>query len=112
MASRKIADLAIKIGEYEQAGEKRSRNKKIGSLMQTEDGRQFVMLDATVLTMEINYLANPGRRTDLIVSVFDVDGDDRQSQPAPSRSSPAQAPARAPSQAAARRDIDDEIPFN
>jgi hypothetical protein len=70
MPSKMIADLVVKVGEYERNGERKSINKNIGTLMENDDGRQFVLIDSTVLTMELNYIANKDRREKMIVSVF------------------------------------------
>lgn len=45
MAARKIYDLAVKTREYTNAqGEKKANWQNVGSIMEGDDGRQFMML--------------------------------------------------------------------
>lgn len=64
------ADITIKIGEYtNKQGETKASYKKIGRVLQGNDG-PFIALDATCLTMEINYLANKNRETQVMANIF------------------------------------------
>lgn len=75
MASSK--DLAIVIGKYtDRNGAEKSRYKTIGQVVTKDDGGEFIVIDATCLTMEINYLANKDRRDRINVSIFSRDKDD------------------------------------
>lgn len=107
MATHKVADLAIKVGEYEVNGEKKGRYKNIGAVMQKDDGGEFITIDSTILTMGLNYIANPKRSERVIVSKFEV----RDPGAAPRSGAPARpaAPRRADSGTPA--DMDDDIPF-
>jgi hypothetical protein len=67
-------DLAIVIGKYtDRDGKERSRYKTVGQIITKDDGGEFIALDATCLTMEINYLANRDRRDRINVSIFSRD---------------------------------------
>jgi hypothetical protein len=111
MASRPIADLAVKVGEYEKNGQTKSRNKRIGSLMETDDGRRFILLDATVVTMELNYIANRDRRSEMIVSVFDLSNDTESAPPKSTSAPQRQSPGGSAAASSRANDLDDEIPF-
>ncbi len=104
MATTKVYDLAVKVGEYEVNGEKKARYKNIGAVMQKDDGGEYIVLDSTIVTMELQYLANPKRSERLIVSKFELR--DRPSG-APAQSSAPAAKKSAP----ALENMEDDIPF-
>lgn len=89
-------DLAVKTGEYEKNGEKKGRYKNIGAVMEGEKGL-YLLLDASVISMQLFALVNKDRRDSIIVSMFEPKGDGSQK--------PASAGA------AATEALDDEIPF-
>lgn len=71
--SRKVFDACLPIGEYTApTGEKKKRYKTIGAVMEGDDGGQFLLLDATVLSMQVFALANRDRRDSVLVSLFDA----------------------------------------
>lgn len=73
MASRRTHDLVIKVGEYtDSQGQTKARTKNVGSVFQREDGSQFIALDATIVAMETQYIANPNRSDKVMVSVYEV----------------------------------------
>ena len=90
MASKKIRDLAVKVGEYTDAqGKTKGRYQNIGSLMKTDDGGEFLILDRWFNPAGV---PNPEGRPGLMVSCFK-----------PRENSPQQqAPAE---------DFNDAIPF-
>jgi len=71
--SRKIFDACLPIGEYTTpGGERKKRYKTVGAVMEGPDGGQFLLLDATVLSMQVFALANRDRRDSVLVSLFDA----------------------------------------
>lgn len=75
-------DLAVVVGKYTGSdGKEHNRYKKIGELVIKDDGGEFLSIDATCLTMELNYLANHQRRHRINVSIFDNDEDEPAETP-------------------------------
>lgn len=73
MASRRTHDLVIKVGEYTDGqGQTKARTKNIGSVWAREDGSQFIALDATVVSMELQWVANPNHSDKVMVSVYEA----------------------------------------
>lgn len=73
MASRRTHDLVIKVGEYtDSQGQTKARTKNIGSVFSREDGSQFIALDATIVAMETQWVANPNHSDKVMVSVYEV----------------------------------------
>lgn len=66
----KKANITVKTGEYESQGKTKGRYKIIGKLMQDEKGNDFILLDSTILSMQINYFANKDRKDMIICSIF------------------------------------------
>lgn len=91
MATTKKYDVAVKVGEYEVNGEKKNRYKNIGTIMEGDNG-PFLLLDASVLGMSLNYIANRERKDALLCSLFE----------------PREAGAKP---AAPKPPADDDIPF-
>ena len=92
MAAKKIRDLAVKTGEYTDAqGNSKGRYQNVGSLMKTDDGGEFVILNRWFNPAGV---PNPDNRDSVLVSCFKP----RESAP--------QQPAPAPT-----GDFDDSIPF-
>ena len=93
MAAKKIRDLAVKTGEYTDAqGNTKGRYQNVGSLMKTDDGGEFVILNRWFNPAGV---PNPDSRDSVLVSCFKPRENNAQQQPAP-------APAG---------DFDDSIPF-
>lgn len=100
MASKKIKDLAVKTGSYtDRDGNAKGRYLNVGSMMKSDDGSVFLLLNTTFNPAGV---PNPDNRDNVLISVFDLR--DQDSQQAPAR----QAPQR---QAPAPVDDSDEIPF-
>lgn len=92
MAAKKIRDLAVKTGEYTDAqGNTKGRYQNVGSLMKTDDGGEFVILNRWFNPAGV---PNPDNRDSVLVSCFKP----RENGPP----QPAPAPAG---------DFDDAIPF-
>lgn len=69
---QKIKDIAVKVGEYSnQQGEKKGRYKSIGMIMRDNDGSEFALLDATVLSTQLLMLCNRDRKDKVAVSLFE-----------------------------------------
>lgn len=118
MAAKLTHDLVLKVGEYtDRTGQTRARTKRIGNVFTKEDGSFFLSLDATVIAMETQYIANKEQNDKILVSVYSAqEGGARgegsgakpaAASPAPARPAPAK-PADAPPLPA---DIDDDLPF-
>jgi hypothetical protein len=43
--AKRIYELAVKVGEYQKDGETKGRFMSVGSVMQSDDGGQFIMLN-------------------------------------------------------------------
>lgn len=68
---KKTGSLSVKVGEYDDnEGKKKGRYKTIGQVMSDDKGKEFVLLDATVISMQLFALANPKRLDSVIVSIF------------------------------------------
>ena len=71
MASKFLGEIAIKVGEYtDRQNAVKGEYRRIGRLMQSDDGGYFLLLNADVLPMQLNYLANKERKSSLLCSVF------------------------------------------
>jgi hypothetical protein len=70
MASKFLGYIAIKVGTYESQGKEKGEYRRIGRLMQSDDGGHFLLLNADVLPMQFNYLANKERKSSVLCSVF------------------------------------------
>lgn len=84
MPAKKIRDLAVKTGSYTVNGETKGRYKNVGSLMQSEDGSKFILLDTTFNPAGV---PNPDNRDNVLISIFELKDDQRQ-QSAPVRQAP------------------------
>lgn len=70
MATTKIGDLAIKVGEYEKDGQKKGEYENVGALMQGDDGNEFVLLNNSALNPSLAMIANRDRKRRVLISVF------------------------------------------
>ena len=88
MPAKKIRDLAVKTGSYtDRDGNTKGRYKNVGSLMESEDGSKFILLDTTFNPAGV---PNPDNRDNVLISIFEMkdnDGGQRQ-QSAPVRQAP------------------------
>mgnify|MGYP001566159511 FL=1 len=67
---KKTGSLSVKVGEYEKDGNMKGRYKTIGRIMADDKGKEFVLLDATVISMQLFALANQKRQDSIIISIF------------------------------------------
>lgn len=90
MPAKKIRDLAVKTGSYtDRDGNTKGRYKNVGSLMESDDGSKFILLDTTFNPAGV---PNPDNRDNVLISIFelkDQDGGQRQQSSAPARQAPA-----------------------
>ena len=99
MASKKVKDLAVKTGSYQDRdGKTKGRYENIGAMFKSDDGSFYLMMKRTFNPAGIE--VEPGRDS-IIVSVFDLKDDQPAQQQAPVR--------QAAPQSAATDDAD--IPF-
>jgi len=103
MATKKIYDLAVKVGQYTDSnGETKNRYVSVGRVMQRDDGGKFLMIDRTFNPAGV---PNPENRDSVVVSMFEArDGQ----QQAPAQQRPAQQQSRPPMDPTP---ADDPIPF-
>ena len=120
--THKVADLAVKTGEYQKDGEMKGRYENIGSLMQGDKGH-FLILKRTFNPAGV---PNPDDKDSVIVSCFEQQNNNAQQQapqqqqqpqqPQQQYSQPQQQPQQqynqAPQQAPQNGGIiEDNIPF-
>lgn len=68
MATKKIYDLTVKTGEYQNnQGETKGRYLNVGAIMQKEDGGKFIFLNRTFNPAGV---PNPDNRDNVILSMF------------------------------------------
>jgi hypothetical protein len=92
MATRKVMDLAVKTGEYQNAqGETKGRYQNVGALMEGDNG-QFIFMEKW-----FNPAGVASNGESIIISLFEP----RQKDQAPQR----------PQQAPAMSGMEDSIPF-
>lgn len=101
MPAKKIRELVVKTGSYrDRDGNEKPRWKNVGSLMESEDGKKFILLDTTFNPAGV---PNPDNRDNVLISIFELKDDQQQQSSRPQR----QAPQHAPMDNFA----DDDIPF-
>ena len=101
MPAKKIRELVVKTGSYrDRDGNEKPRWKNVGSLMESEDGGKFILLDTTFNPAGV---PNPDNRDNVLISIFELKDDQRQ------QSAPAQR--QAPQQPSGGNVADDDIPF-
>ena len=100
MASKKIKDLAVKTGSYQDRdGKEKGRYENVGGLFKSDDGSVFVMLKRTFNPAGVPDLSGKGGDS-IVIGAFDL----KDQQPAQTQQA---APQRQPAPAA----MDDDIPF-
>lgn len=113
MAARKIKDIAVKTGEYQDrnTGENKGRYLNVGALMKNDDGSLFILLQRTFNPAGIN-----SDRDTVLLSCFDLrddnapqqgNGGGQQREQQPSGGSSSRPGANRQQQS----DMDDSIPF-
>lgn len=97
MPSKKIYDLVATVGSYESQGATKKRYVTVGSVMQSDDGKQFVLMARTFNPAGVPAKENSDQ---ILLSCFEPkEGGERQAatQPKPARQQ--------------RADYDDDVPF-
>ena len=75
----KISDIAVKTGEYtDQNGQTKGRYQNVGSLMKSDDGGEFIILNRWFNPAGI---PNPDSRDSVILSCFQLRDRNQQQQP-------------------------------
>lgn len=71
--AKKIKDLCIKTGEYQDnnTGERKFRWKDVGALMQSDDGSMFILMDRTFNPAGVP--SGNNNNNTILISAFDVD---------------------------------------
>lgn len=107
---RKKYDLTVKVGEYQdRSGQTKSEWKRIGVVMQNDDGSEFAILDRTFNPAGV---PNPENRSTVLVNFFEPRDDSGGRQSQPSQSQPRNTgAARPPATNSAPPPPDDDIPF-
>lgn len=86
MGTKKIYDLAVKVGEYQKDGETKSKYENIGLVMQKDDGGKFLMIKRTFNPAGVPDFSGKGGEN-ILISMFETKQDGGQ-QSAPQRSAP------------------------
>ena len=75
----KVKDLVVVVGEYQtQQGETKKQYRNVGSLMEGNDGGQYIILERT---FNFAGLPNPDNRSNCIVSMFEPKPHGQQQAP-------------------------------
>ena len=69
MPTKKLADLAVKIGTYEKDGQPKGRYVNIGAVMDGDNG-QYLLIDRHFNPAGV---PNPDNKNSILVSVFYTD---------------------------------------
>lgn len=102
MAAKKIRDLAVKTGEYQDRnGQAKGRYENVGSLFKSDDGSIFLMLKRTFNPAGVPDLSGKGGDS-ILIGAFELKQQDGQQQP---------VQQAAPQRQAAPTVEDDDIPF-
>lgn len=66
---KKVYDLSVKVDEYTDAtGQKKAKWQNVGTVMEGDDGRRFVLLDRTFNPAGV---PNEGNRPNVLISMFE-----------------------------------------
>ena len=72
MATKKVYDLAVKVGEYtDREGKVKGKYQNIGCVLEKEDGGKFLMIEKWFNPAGVPDLSNSGAgRSSILVSMF------------------------------------------
>ncbi len=106
MAVKKIYDIAVVTGSYQQGNDTKNRYKTVGAVMQREDGGKFLSLDRSFNPAGVPFREGSDQ---ILLSLFPPKDGQQQGggggqQQAPQQRQAAPAPKAAPAG-------DDDIPF-
>lgn len=87
MAAQKIKDLAVKTGSYTDGqGQEKGRYQNVGSLMRSDDGNEFIVLNRWFNPAGV---PNPENRDSVLISCFEPKPQGQQQQQGWGQPSPA-----------------------
>lgn len=90
MAAQKIKDLAVKVGSYTDGqGQDKGRYQNVGSLMRSDDGNEFIVLNRWFNPAGV---PNPENRDSVLISCFDPKPHGQQGQQQQGWGQPSPAP--------------------
>ncbi len=106
MAARKIKDVAVKTGEYEDrnSGQTKGRYHNVGALMKNDDGSVFIIIERWFNPAGI---PDPQGRGSVLLSCFDLQ-DKNDGAKGGGQSSGGNGGGQ---QQKSQKQLDDEIPF-
>jgi hypothetical protein len=105
MGMTKIKDIVVKVREYQDnQGNKKAQWANVGTLMRSDDGNEFILLDRHFNPAGI---ANPDNRGNVLLSMFDPKPRDGQG----SGQSSGGGYGAGGTPGGRSTDMDDEIPF-
>jgi hypothetical protein len=83
MASKKLYDLAVKTGEYQDraSGQTKGRWQNVGAVMQSDDGNKFIMLAKWFNPAGVPDLSGKGGES-ILVSMFKPQDQQQATAPA------------------------------
>jgi len=105
MASKKVYDLAVKVGEYTDGqGKTKGRYQNVGAVLQNDDGGKMILMERWFNPAGV---PNPDGRATVLISMFEPQ---QQGGSQPAQSQPQRQQQR-PAPAPAADSFDDQIPF-
>lgn len=93
--TKKIKDLAVKVGTYESNGKTKNRYVNVGLVLQKDDGGEFILINRTFNPAGV---PNPDGKDTVLISAFDPKDDKKPQQ-------------QETVQQAQSSDMDDDLPF-
>lgn len=111
MAAKKLYDLAVKTGEYQDraSGQTKGRWQNVGAVMQGDDGGKFIMLAKWFNPAGVPDLSGRGGES-ILLSMFPPK-DQPQAAPAPTQHQAAKSNGYAPPPQQPHVAEDEDIPF-
>jgi hypothetical protein len=117
MKAKPTHNLAVATSKYtDRDGNQKSRYKTVGMLFEREDGSQFLALDASIVSMELQWIVNPDHNDKVMMGLYPVDSGDGEQQQRRAQET-RRGEHRGETYREQRRaaglspDLDDEIPF-
>jgi len=78
MAYTHVKDIAVKTGSYTKDGQTKGRYLNVGKVLRGDDGKELFMLNTTFNPAGV---PNPENRDTVILSIFDVKGNQYNNAP-------------------------------
>jgi hypothetical protein len=120
MRAKATHNLTVVTSKYADAqGQQKSRYKTIGTMFEREDGSQFLALDASVVTMELQWFVNPDHNDKVMAGLYPIEDRNDQSQQRRTQETRQETTrrdhtgdtVRVSARSNPTPDLDDEIPF-